>query len=232
MIVLDTHAWIWWASGRRLWRSLLLSGLTIILMVIPFTISNYLRFDRFVLLNTNAGYALFWSNHPVYGTKFVPILTNDMGSYDSLIPEELLFLDEASLDQELLKLGVGFITEDPLRYLQLSISRIPPYFMFWPTAESSLISNISRVSSFGIMLPFMLYGLYRSYIGRIMPLVKQPLFLLYMFITVYTGIHILTWTLVRYRLPVDAVLLIFAGLAVVDLFGRIPRAKEWIAAAA
>ena len=232
LLVPFVFAWIWWASGRRLWRSLLLSGLTIILMVIPFTISNYLRFDRFVLLNTNAGYALFWSNHPVYGTKFVPILTNDMGSYDSLIPEELLFLDEASLDQELLKLGVGFITEDPLRYLQLSISRIPPYFMFWPTAESSLISNISRVSSFGIMLPFMLYGLYRSYIGRIMPLVKQPLFLLYMFITVYTGIHILTWTLVRYRLPVDAVLLIFAGLAVVDLFGRIPRAKEWIAAAA
>ena len=104
----------------------MISGSLIVLIVLPFTIFNYLRFDRFVLLNTNAGYALFWSNHPIYGTQFVPILTDEMGSYLELIPEELLSLDEAALDQELLKIGVGFILEDPLRYLVLSISRIPP----------------------------------------------------------------------------------------------------------
>ena len=224
--------WIWWASGKRMWRSLLISGSLIVLMVLPFTIFNYLRFDRFVLLNTNAGYALFWSNHPIYGTQFVPILTDEMGSYLELIPEELLSLDEAALDQELLKIGIGFILEDPLRYLALSISRIPPYFVFWPSSSSSLISNISRVSSFGIMLPFMLFGLFRSYIERAKPLIKQPLFLLYLFMLVYTGIHILTWTLIRYRMPVDAVLVIFAGLAVVDLMERVPVLKKWVSAAA
>ena len=201
-------------------------------MVLPFTYFNFQRFERFVLLNTNAGYALFWSNHPIYGTNFVPILTDEMGSYHELIPEELLSLDEAALDQELLKLGIGFIVEDPLRYLALSISRISPYFIFWPSSSSSLISNISRVSSFGIMLPFMLYGLYRSFVNRVKPLVKQPLFLLYMFIVIYSGIHILTWTLVRYRLPVDAVLVIFAGLAIVDLMGRVPILKKWVSAVA
>ena len=224
--------WIWWASGKRIWRSLLITGLMIVIMVIPFTISNYLRFDRFVLLNTNAGYALFWSNHPIYGTNFVPILTEDMGSYHALIPEELLSLDEAALDQELLKLGIGFILEDPVRYMALSISRIPPYFTFWPSSSSSLISNISRVSSFGIMLPFMLYGLYRSFVQRAKPLLRQPLFLIYMFILIYTGIHVLTWTLVRYRLPVDALLVVFAGLAIVDLANRVPALKKWVSAAA
>jgi 4-amino-4-deoxy-L-arabinose transferase-like glycosyltransferase len=224
--------WIWWASGKRIWRSLLITGLMIVIMVIPFTIFNYLRFDRFVLLNTNAGYALFWSNHPIYGTNFVPILTEDMGSYHALIPEELLSLDEAALDQELLKLGIGFILEEPVRYMALSISRIPPYFTFWPSSSSSLISNISRVSSFGIMLPFMLYGLYRSYIERKKPLIMQPLFLMYMFIVIYTGIHVLTWTLIRYRLPVDALLVVFAGLAIVDLANRVPALKKWVAAAA
>lgn len=220
--------WIWWASGKQLWKSLLVSGLTIMIMVLPFTISNYSRFDRFVLLNTNAGYALFWSNHPIYGTKFVPLLTDEMGSYEDLIPEELLSLDEAALDQELLKLGMGFILKDPLRYLLLSLSRIPPYFNFWPSSGSSLISNVSRVSSFGILLPFILYGLYRSFIERAKPLIMQPLFLLYMFVIVYTGIHLLTWTLVRYRLPVDAVLVIFAGLALVDILNRIPVLKKWV----
>ncbi len=232
LVVPFVFIWIWWASGKRIWRSLLISGLTIVVMVLPFTIFNYLRFDRFVLLNTNAGYALFWSNHPIYGTNFVPILTDDMGSYHSLIPEELLSLDEAALDQELLKLGIGFVVEDPMRYLALSISRIPPYFTFWPSSSSSLISNISRVSSFGILLPFMLYGLYRSYIERKKPLIMQPLFLMYMFIVIYTGIHVLTWTLIRYRLPVDALLVIFAGLAIVDLLGRVPALKKWVTAAA
>jgi len=232
LVVPFVFLWIWWASGKRIWRSLFISGLTIVIMVIPFTVFNYLRFDRFVLLNTNAGYALFWSNHPIYGTKFVPILTDEMGSYHELIPEELLSLDEAALDQELLKIGIRFITEDPLRYLALSISRIPPYFIFWPSSSSSLISNVSRVSSFGIMLPFMLYGLYRSFVNRLKPLIKQPLFLLYMFIIIYTAMHILTWTLVRYRLPVDAVLVIFAGMAIVDLMGRVPILKKWVNSAA
>jgi 4-amino-4-deoxy-L-arabinose transferase-like glycosyltransferase len=223
--------WIWWASEKRIWKSLLAAGITILVLVIPFTVFNYQRFERFVLLNTNAGYALFWSNHPIYGTQFVPILTEDMGSYHALIPEELLSLDEAALDQELLKLGLGFILDDPLRYVMLSISRIPPYFVFWPSSSSSLISNISRVSSFGIMLPFMLYGLYRAYRERVQPLVRQPLFLLYMFIVIYTGIHVLTWTLVRYRLPVDAVLVVFGGLAIVDLVKRVPGLRKWVAVA-
>jgi hypothetical protein len=37
----------------------------------------------------------------------------------------------------------------------------------------------------------------------------------------YSGAHILTWTLIRYRLPVDAVLIPFAGLALLDVFQRL-----------
>jgi hypothetical protein len=38
---------------------------------------------------------------------------------------------------------------------------------------------------------------------------------------VYTTVHVLTWTLVRYRLPVDAVLMPFAALAMVRLRDQI-----------
>jgi hypothetical protein len=34
---------------------------------------------------------------------------------------------------------------------------------------------------------------------------------------IHTGIYLLTWPAPRYRLPVDAVLMVFAGLAVVVL---------------
>jgi hypothetical protein len=41
--------------------------------------------------------------------------------------------------------------------------------------------------------------------------------LLIVFAIVYSVVHILTWTLIRYRLPVDAVLIPFAGLALVKI---------------
>ena len=133
-------------------------------------------------------------------------------------------MDEAALDQELLKRGLNFVREDPGRYALLSLSRIPVYFMFWPSQDSGLVSNLARVTSFGLLWPFMLYGVVLSFLVRpwsLPRLIGAPAFLLQMFLVVYTAVHVLTWTLVRYRVPVDAVLVIFAGLAFVDLFQRL-----------
>jgi 4-amino-4-deoxy-L-arabinose transferase-like glycosyltransferase len=217
-------------ASRKLFTPLVISSVVIALMIIPITLFNYSRFNRFVLLNTNAGYAFFWGNHPIYGTKFIDILPPELGSYQSLIPIELRRLDEAALDQALLKLGIGFILDDPQRYILLSLSRIPSYFRFWPSKESGLISNIARVTSFGLMWPFMLYGLVLSLFQKPTPFrlsPASPVLMLYVYMLVYTGIHLLTWTLIRYRLPVDAVLILFAGLAFKDLLERIPFTRRW-----
>ena len=228
LVVPFIFAWIWWSRRRHGGRSalpgLVLAGLLVLLMILPFTYYNYTRFHRFVLLNTNAGYAFFFGNHPVYGTHFIPILSNESGGYLSLIPKEMLKLDEAALDQALLKRAIGFIIDDPGRYLLLSLSRIPVYFIFWPSSDSGLVSNLSRVASFGLFLPFMIYGLILSILSRYGPekfSLASPVFLLVIFGAVYTLIHLLTWTLVRYRLPVDAVLVIFAGVALVDIARRV-----------
>lgn len=224
--------WLWWAA-RPKFRHLVLPVVVILLMVLPWTVRNFLAYDQFVLLNTNAGYAFFWGNHPIHGRKFVPILTQEMGSYYSLIPPDLVHLNEAALDSALLKLAVKNVFEDPGRYFLLSLSRIPSYFTFWPSRESGAISNLSRVASFGLFLPFMMYGLVRSIricSASLRAGIASPLFLPYLFIIFYAGIHILTWTLIRYRLPIDAMLVIFAGLAIVNLLGRIESKWEHLRA--
>jgi hypothetical protein len=203
----------------------ILSFALIIAFILPVTLYNYSRFGRFVLLNTNSGYAFFWGNNPIYGTKFIPILST--GEYQAMIPEEVRHLDEAALDQELLKRGIQFVMNDPTRYVLLSLSRIRPYFMFWYSSESSTLSNISRMGSFGVFLPFMLYGLFlgvrRS--NHFWSLLFSPRGLLMFFTLVYAGVHILTWTLIRYRLPVDAVLIPFAGYAVLDVAERLTKGR-------
>jgi len=221
--------WIW-ISRLKNTRNLpivstIISVALIVLFILPVSVYNQNRFGRFVLLNTNSGYALFWGNHPIHGTKFIPILPSE--TYQRLIPPDIRQLDEAALDQELLSRGIQFVVEDPKRYILLSLSRIPAYFMFWPSADSILISNVSRVASFGLMLPFMIYGILlgiRRFLsekgGRVLGLIASPIGLLILFVAVYSAIHIFTWALIRYRLPVDAVLILFAGLALSDVARR------------
>ena len=210
--------WLLWANRRGhadlKWVHFLLPLVVVIAMIVPFSIYNTARFGQFVLLNTNSGYAFYWGNHPYYGTHFQPILSEE--EYRQLLPQDQLYLDEAALDKELLRRGIQFVLDDPVRYLQLSLSRIPPYFEFLPSADSGTISNLSRVLSFGILWPFMLAGLilaWRQIAHRFWDAIASPKFLLVLFALIYTVIHVLTWTLIRYRLPVDAVLLVFAGLA-------------------
>ncbi len=227
--------WIWIArfgTSRNLpIVSTFLSFALIVLLILPVTLYNYSRFNRFILLNTNSGYAFFWGNNPIYGTKFIPILPTE--TYQDLIPEEVRHLDEAALDQELLKRGIQFVMDDPMRYILLSLSRIPPYFKFWYSSDSSFLSNISRIASFGITLPFMLYGLVlgikKNVAGkgnRFLNLMTSPVGLFIIFAVIYSSVHILTWTLIRYRLPVDAVLIPFASLGLMDVAERITKSRR------
>ncbi|MGZ9165574.1 MAG: ArnT family glycosyltransferase [Anaerolineales bacterium] len=228
--------WIWWnvqeqPAGEEVqhstWKYRIhwsaIKGLTVVIMVLallvaPWTFRNYQAFRTFVLLNTNAGFAFYWGNHPIHGTQFIPILPAEQ--YRDLIPTELLPLNEAELDKALLKSGIQFVLDDPGRYLLLSISRMEEYFKFWPSKDSGLVSNLSRVGSFGLFLPLMVYGIWLS-ITQVWQSraerERQAIGLLLVFSLVYTVIHLFSWTLIRYRLPVDAVLLLFAAIGIEKL---------------
>ena len=54
----------------------------------------------------------------------------------------------------------------------------------------------------------------------------RELQLLYGFMVFYTALHLMTWSMIRYRLPVDAVLLIFAALALAKIAARSPVRKD------
>jgi hypothetical protein len=38
--------------------------------------------------------------------------------------------------------------------------------------------------------------------------------IIFQFIVVYAAIHLLSWTLIRYRLPIDAFLILFASVSI------------------
>jgi len=199
---------------------LVLAGLAMLAFIAPFTLRNYRVYGDFLLLNSNAGYAMYSAQHPMHGSSFQEFAA-------APLPEDLAGqgLNEAQWDKALMARGVGFVLDDPGRYLLLSLSRVRDYIEFWPTADSSLVFNLGRVLSIGLFLPFMLYGLYLSLRPSPLPyssfiIHRSSFSLLYLFILVYSLLHIFGWAMSRYRLPVDAVLLLFAALAIVDLANR------------
>jgi len=236
--VLVLMTWLLWAGWQtaRLRRaeksltsfpsistSILASALTLALFILPFTIRNYMAFGQFLLLNSNAGYAMYSAQHPMHGTDFQEFAA-------APLPDDLRGLNEAQIDRELMRRGVEFVLQDPGRYALLSLSRVKDYFEFWPTPDTTLLHNIGRVGSFGLFLPFMLYGLWlalrRTGPGRTGGWVcfsVAPLALVLLFMVFYSLLHIFTWAMPRYRFPVDAVALPFAALAVAELIGRARR---------
>jgi 4-amino-4-deoxy-L-arabinose transferase-like glycosyltransferase len=227
--------WIWWnvrVQENARWnqvlrwvsvRGLLVTTAVLGLMILPFTIRNYRAFGTFVLLNTNAGFAFYWGNHPIHGTHFLPLLPGSGPSYQDLIPDHLLSLNEGMLDKALLKEGIRIVLNDPVRYLLLSLSRIEEYIKFWPSQDSGTLSNLSRVGSFGILLPFILYGTRISFSYLRKPAYAgqtADLLIIYLFVISYAAIHLLTWTLIRYRLPIDACLILFAAVGIDGLSKR------------
>lgn len=184
----------------------------------PWTYRNYKVFDAWVLLNTNSGFAFFWGNHPVHGTNFVPILP--ASEYGSLIPEALSGLNEAAMDRALLRKGIEFVREDPVRYMRLSASRIKEFFRFWPSDGSSRISNYARALSFGIFFPLAVGGQLLALYScmkqnRIARPLTQGTSLLILLGAGCTLLHLMTWTLIRYRLPVDAIFIPFSAICAV-----------------
>jgi 4-amino-4-deoxy-L-arabinose transferase-like glycosyltransferase len=215
--IIVLFGWLVWVAARsgflrRMIGTLALSGLLLALMIAPFTIRNYRVYGEFLLLNSNAGYAMYSAQHPMHGTVFQEYVGAPM-------PTDMIGLNEVQMDRELMQRGIGFVLAEPGRYIQLSLSRVVDFFEFWPTSDTTLLNNLGRVGSFGLILPFMIYGIVVAIRwagpkaqGGWIKFSTTPLAMILLFMALYTIQHVMTWAMPRYRLPIDAVTLPFAAL--------------------
>jgi len=209
---------------RRGWRVRLmdvaLAGGIAAALIVPWTARNFVVFDRFLLLNSQAGQTFWNANHPDLGTVWDP-------SAMFPIPYDLQGANEVELSGELMRRGWSSVLSDPARFLRLSLDRLCTWLIFYPMARSSLFSNVARTASFGICLPFMLVGLLLSLREW------RRWVLLYMFILAYSLIHVVSWVQIRYRMPVDVALMPFAGLAIATIVSwlrdKVRRPSEEVA---
>ncbi len=212
--------WLGWQARRGavgpVLRGLGLTGVVVLGMILPWTWRNYRAYGELLLLNSNSGYAMYSAQHPMHGTSFQEYTA-------APLPADLPHANEAIMDRALMRRGIAFVVEDPGRYLRLCLSRVRAFLEFWPKPGTTLLNNLGRVGSFVFLAPLAVYGLALSWQRGMM---RHEGALLPLFMAFYTVLHVMTWAMVRYRLPVDAVAMPFAALGAVALAGRVVPLPE------
>jgi 4-amino-4-deoxy-L-arabinose transferase-like glycosyltransferase len=195
--------WVAFEIDRRSQLKMLLipAGL-IVLAILPFTIRNYLLWDQFMLLEAQFGHVFWNGNHPNHQGDFHPYEVFD-------IPAEVLALNnDAQITSRFLRMGVQNVLDDPRHFVLLVLTRLRELFKFWPTEDSSTLANLLRLFSFGLILPFTIIGLLLNlrHWRRLAPI--------FLFILIHTSIYAVTWTMIRYRIPLDIFFIMFAAYTI------------------
>lgn len=192
--------WLYYAVRKetKLWLAAI--PLVVIgLAVLPLTIRNYLLWQQFLVSEAQFGHVFWNGNHPGHHGNFHPF------KVFPIPPEVLASKNDVLITNTLLRMGVQNVLNQPWDFVMLTLTRLREFFLFWPTADSSLSANLLRAFSFGLIVPFALFGFFAN-LRRFAEL--APIYLL---IVVHTGIYAVTWTMIRYRVPLDPFFILFAA---------------------
>lgn len=145
---------------RRLWRYATIFAITAVIMLMPWTIRNYLKYDRFIVTSAILGYDVWVGNSPE--SKYIGELTATE-EIDRYTAEEGLFAANERGTREVLNLAL----RDPWEFIKLQFTKTSIYFSaarpaaFWfhLSGTSQLLTIIFSSTFAFVIFVFGLSGL-------------------------------------------------------------------------
>jgi 4-amino-4-deoxy-L-arabinose transferase-like glycosyltransferase len=190
-------------AGRR--DSLVAIGAVIIAFastLAPWTIRNFYVHGTFVLISTQAGTELYKGNNPMA----TGILAFDHTFFDENLaqihPEEM-YPNEAVRSKKFQADAVKFIVDNPRRFAELCFLRLIELYKTY-SPRVPLLASIAVTASFGAALPFFLIQVVRRGWDR------GPEMLMLLIILCQTATHVVFTSVVRYRIPVEPLIVVLA----------------------
>jgi hypothetical protein len=193
--------------AQGLQRLAVYAGIYCLLMA-PWWLNNYGIYGRFVHLTPGSGTVLYAGNNPLnksgggnVGVDF------DLGAFDTIA-------DPIERNRAIRSAALSYIVGNPQRFLELAGLKFIRMWRLWPANEGyrSAVTVIVAVASFVpvLLLAGLGWFLNRGTTRRLSPIL--------LFGLGYTAIHMVLVGTIRYRLPLEPFLLIFAGSAASWLF--------------
>jgi Dolichyl-phosphate-mannose-protein mannosyltransferase len=205
----------WWP---HLARPALAAALAL-LCCLPWIVRNYAVFHRFIPLRSNLAFELYIGNNENYDERrrsLPPVIT-----YEREVLRYLRIGETAFMDEEKRK-ALAFIASHPRVELELFVKRFVDFWMGTATPFRTFLESDSPLIR-GILL-----GNFLSSVGALVGVVVLFLrrnmyaFPLAAFPAVLPFLYYLTHTSLRYRHPIDPIVLLLTAIAVGSLM-RWPR---------
>lgn len=225
--VLGVAALVWLMMQRLTLKKSLkyvfLFGFCMSLVVAPWGVRNYRVLGKFTL-STNGGRNLWLGNNPKStintGSNIeMPKLLEDRVDAASEIEADYIYVQEAK----------KYIAADPLHYLGLSIKKGLSFWRFDPSPTTKGYSRLQKLYPLASVLsytPIFFLGLVGFALAHREQ--KRMMLLWILFGAVFTLLHAVFITKVRFRLPLDHFLIIMAAGGIVALLERTaPFKRIW-----
>ena len=207
---------LWQALGSEPWRRrggrLLLLLFSAALVLSPWALRNTLVHGQFVLLSTKGGFELYKSNNP----DATGILAYDHERFKPPAPQPYppeQFPNEAVRGELYQRDARRFIQDHPTTFLRLCLVRLVQFWKVYSPRATGL-ENLVLLLSSGVLLPL---GLWRLLHTRLR---DRADLLLVGVIACQTLVHCIYTSIVRYRVPVEPLVLALALRGALDLGRR------------
>jgi 4-amino-4-deoxy-L-arabinose transferase-like glycosyltransferase len=214
------------------WKTICIMLGMVILIILPWTVRNYNVHHCIVPITTQFGKNFWIGNNPkATGTDYYKVLTHDNGDFilmtstlDQETSDKLAQMNEHARSVFFMKKGITFMQNYPGRFLTLLAKKCVYFWWFTPAEINGSIQAIKhRTLNMIVYVPLLLLGL----TGFILALHKHQkhsgLFVL--IIIALSSIYIITHVgLIRYRIPIETIFIIFASHVISSLFKRMPSA--------
>jgi hypothetical protein len=214
-LVFAPFAFFWSLRGRRAFATAVLVGLAAIGVVVPWTVRNYVVSGEFIPVSAVGGHAFMLGNHPD---------ATATSQTRTPIPEDLAEARKTTppgaWDKMCMERGLEYVREDPGRVASLYVQKLLNFYRFYPDTISRNEFTSSRTTWIALLSsgPMIILGLLGMFLVRRRWLALLPA---YVVVILYTLVYPAFTTCVRYRLPLDAYLLLFSSATLVLLWKRL-----------
>jgi hypothetical protein len=212
-------AWIWWRSGR--FTAGFLVGVCTLLTILPWTLRNYYHYDKsYIMPVSTPWYSLYGSS---CDNAFIPEMlgeSEDPGSLKTLNaapPADWEYISSLPLperDRICKEKALTWIRDNKEKYAYLLYLRFKHFWRLYPMMAPKW-QKYAAMATAGLYIPLAVVGMLLSWRRY-----RNTLLLLALLAT-YTAVHLFFVVTLRYRVPVDPFIIMFAGYALSEAYRRL-----------
>jgi 4-amino-4-deoxy-L-arabinose transferase-like glycosyltransferase len=171
-------------------------------------IRNYIVFNEFVLGSTVGGMTIYGASvgdYRIFGT----LQEKEFWEKDEVM-KKAATMDELQANKYFMQEAKKVILSNPKEFFIRCIKRFLKLYRIYPHrgkgyVHSEILMILVSVFSYGVLLPFFVYSFFIN-----LSSFKKYIFL-YLPILIFSFVYTLIWAVIRYRLPLEPYIIIFAS---------------------